>query len=171
MTGHEASGVLGFTTISRTVRPSMRNGVDMQFDWGASQSLPKQFRSALRATCTRKSGCDSGSGDRVGCFPSQVVGIGPQARRGAVNSTSLRERDTGAGVQYYALGCSILYTSHSGDPMRKHDLSQSREKAKRMEHVLVAIGRAMKENYDTSRSLPDGLADLVKKIEGPPSEG
>ena len=23
-------------------------------------------------------GCDSGSGDRVGCFQSQVVGIGPQ---------------------------------------------------------------------------------------------
>jgi hypothetical protein len=23
-------------------------------------------------------GCDSGSGDRVGCFQSQVVGVGPQ---------------------------------------------------------------------------------------------
>ena len=119
----------------------------------------------------KESGCDSGSGDRVGCFQSQVVGIGPQARRGAVNSTSLRERDTGAGVQYYTLGCSILYTSHSGDPMRRHDLSQSREKAKRMEQVLASIGRAMKENYDTSQSLPGGLADLVKKIEESSSEG
>ena len=55
--------------------------------------------------------------------------------------------------------------------MRRHDLSQSREKAKRMEQVLESIGRAMKENYETSRSLPDGLADLVKKIEESPSEG
>jgi hypothetical protein len=26
-------------------------------------------------------GCDSGSGDRVGCFQSQVVGVGPQLAR------------------------------------------------------------------------------------------
>jgi hypothetical protein len=55
--------------------------------------------------------------------------------------------------------------------MRRHDLSQSREKAKRMEQVLASIGRAMKENYDTSQSLPGGLADLVKKIEESSSEG
>ena len=112
----------------------------------------------------KESGCDSGSGDRVGCFQSQVVSIGPQAGRGAVNSRSFE------GTRHRR-GCSILYTSHSGDPMRRHDLSQSREKAKRMEQVLASIGRAMKENYDTSQSLPGGLADLVKKIEESSSEG
>jgi hypothetical protein len=77
-TGHELSGVLGFT--ANFVNPSTQyqNGVDMHFDWGASQFLTKQVQVGLVGYAYKDIGCDSGSGDRVGCFQSQVVGVGPQ---------------------------------------------------------------------------------------------
>jgi Putative MetA-pathway of phenol degradation len=55
-----------------------QNGVDMHFDWGASQFLTKQFQAGLVGYVYLEVGCDSGSGDRVGCFQSRVVGVGPQ---------------------------------------------------------------------------------------------
>src|SRR5262249_32270765 len=55
-----------------------QNGVDMHFDWGASQFLTKQLQVGLVGYVYRELGCDSGAGDRVGCFQSQVVGVGPQ---------------------------------------------------------------------------------------------
>jgi hypothetical protein len=77
-TGHEISGVLGFT--ANLVNPSTQyqNGVDMHFDWGASQFLTKQWQVGLVGYAYKDIGCDSGSGDRVGCFQSQVLGVGPQ---------------------------------------------------------------------------------------------
>ena len=50
----------------------------MHFDWGASQFLSKQVMVGLVGYVYKELGCDSGSGDRVGCFQSQVVGVGPQ---------------------------------------------------------------------------------------------
>jgi hypothetical protein len=55
-----------------------QNGVDMHFDWGASQFLTKQFQIGLVGYIYDEIGCDSGSGDRVGCFQSRVFGVGPQ---------------------------------------------------------------------------------------------
>jgi hypothetical protein len=77
-TGHELSGVLGFT--SNFINPSTQylNGVDMHFDWAASQFLTKQIQVGLVGYAYKDIGCDSGSGDQVGCFQSQVLGIGPQ---------------------------------------------------------------------------------------------
>src|SRR5262245_13930825 len=77
-TGHEFSGVLGFTYNFTNQSTQYQNGVDMHFDWGASQFLTKQFQVGLVGYVYREIGCDSGSGDRVGCFQSQVVGVGPQ---------------------------------------------------------------------------------------------
>jgi len=77
-TGHEFSGVLGFTYNYTNQSTQYQNGVDMHFDWGASQFLTKQLQVGLVGYVYRELGCDSGSGDRVGCFQSQVVGIGPQ---------------------------------------------------------------------------------------------
>ena len=78
-TGHEISGVLGFT-YHNTVNPDTQyqNGVDMHFDWGASQFLTKQFQVGVVGYVYNEVGCDSGSADRVGCFQSRVVGVGPQ---------------------------------------------------------------------------------------------
>ena len=77
-TGHELTGVLGFT--ANLINPSTQylNGVDLHFDWGASQFLSKQLMVGLVGYAYKDIGCDSGSGDHVGCFQSQVLGVGPQ---------------------------------------------------------------------------------------------
>src|SRR5262245_15921937 len=77
-TGHEFSGVLGFTYNFTNQSTQYQNGVDMHFDWGASQFLTKQFLVGAVGYVYQEVGCDSGSGDRVGCFQSRVVGVGPQ---------------------------------------------------------------------------------------------
>ena len=77
-TGHEFSGVLGFTYNFVNTSTQYQSGVDMHFDWGASQFLTKQVQAGLVGYIYKELGCDSGSGDRVGCFQSQVFGVGPQ---------------------------------------------------------------------------------------------
>jgi hypothetical protein len=77
-TGHEFSGVLGFTYNFINNSTQYQNGVDLHFDWGASQFLSKEVMVGLVGYVYKEIGCDSGSGDRVGCFQSQVVGVGPQ---------------------------------------------------------------------------------------------
>src|SRR6202040_3287361 len=77
-TGHEFSGVLGFTYHFLNNSTQYQNGVDLHFDWGASQFLSKEVMVGLVGYAYKDIGCDSGSGDHVGCFQSQVFGIGPQ---------------------------------------------------------------------------------------------
>jgi len=77
-TGHELSAVLGFTYNVIDPSTQYQNGVDMHLDWGASQFLTKQVQVGLVGYLYDQLSCDSGSGDRVGCFESRVAGIGPQ---------------------------------------------------------------------------------------------
>jgi hypothetical protein len=77
-TGHEFSAVLGFTYNFMNPSTQYQNGVDMHLDWGASQFLTKQVQVGLVGYLYNQLSCDSGSGDRVGCFESRVAGIGPQ---------------------------------------------------------------------------------------------
>jgi hypothetical protein len=77
-TGHELSGVLGITYNFINTATQYQSGVDLHFDWGASQFLSKQVMVGLVGYVYKEIGCDSGSRDRVGCFQSQVVGVGPQ---------------------------------------------------------------------------------------------
>ena len=77
-TGQEFSGVLGFTYKMTNQQTEYQNGVDVHFDWGASQFLTKQFQVGVVGYVYNEAGCDSGSGDQVGCFKSRVVGVGPQ---------------------------------------------------------------------------------------------
>jgi hypothetical protein len=76
--GHEFSAVLGFTYNLLNQSTQYQNGVDMHLDWGASQFLTKQFLVGLVGYVYKEIGCDSGSGNRVGCFQSQVLSVGPQ---------------------------------------------------------------------------------------------
>jgi hypothetical protein len=76
--GHEFSAVLGFTGNFKNTSTNYTNGVDMHLDLAASQFLTKQTLVGLVGYVYKEIGCDSGSGDRVGCFRSQVMGIGPQ---------------------------------------------------------------------------------------------
>ena len=50
----------------------------MHLDWGASQFLTKQWQVGVVGYWYNQLSCDSGSGNRLGCFESRVVGIGPQ---------------------------------------------------------------------------------------------
>lgn len=77
-TGHEFSTVLGFTYNFVNPATQYQSGVDMHLDWGASQFLTKQWQLGLVGYLYQELGCDSGSGDRVGCFRSRVAGVGPQ---------------------------------------------------------------------------------------------
>jgi hypothetical protein len=76
--GHELSGVLGFTYNFLNQATQYQSGVDLHFDWSASQFLTKQVQVGLVGYAYKDIGCDSGSGDHVGCFQSQVFGVGPQ---------------------------------------------------------------------------------------------
>ena len=78
MTGHEFSAVLGFTYNLENQSTQYQNGVDMHLDWGASQFVTKQLQLGLVGYVYKQLSCDSGAGDRVGCFESQVFGVGPQ---------------------------------------------------------------------------------------------
>jgi hypothetical protein len=77
-TGREFSATLGFTYNFENVHTNYQNGVDMHLDWGASQFLTKQWQVGLVGYWYDQLSCDSGSGDRLGCFKSRVGGIGPQ---------------------------------------------------------------------------------------------
>jgi hypothetical protein len=77
-TGHEFSAVGGFTYNLENPSTNYQNGVDFHLDWAASQFLSKQFLVGVVGYLYQEVGCDSGSGDHVGCFQSRVVGLGPQ---------------------------------------------------------------------------------------------
>jgi hypothetical protein len=77
-TGHEFSAVLGFTYNFVNTATQYQSGVDMHLDWAASQFLSKQVLVGLVGYMYQEIGCDSGSGDRVGCFRSRVSAVGPQ---------------------------------------------------------------------------------------------
>jgi hypothetical protein len=76
--GQEFSGTLGLTYNFVNPSTQYQSGVDMHFDWGASQFLTEHVHVGLVGYVYKEIGCDSGSGDHVGCFQSQVAGIGPQ---------------------------------------------------------------------------------------------
>lgn len=77
-TGHEFSAVLGFTMNLENTSTQYQNGFDMHLDWAASQFLTKQWQVGVVGYIYDQLSCDSGSGDRVGCFESRVLGAGPQ---------------------------------------------------------------------------------------------
>src|SRR5262249_1435755 len=76
--GHEFSATLGFTYNVENTHTNYQNGVDMHIDWGASQFLTKQFQVGLAGYWYQQISCDSGAGNRLGCFEARVAGIGPQ---------------------------------------------------------------------------------------------
>jgi hypothetical protein len=76
--GNEFSAVLGFTYNFENHHTDYQNGVDMHLDLGMSKFLTKQLQVGLVGYAYQQLTCDSGSGDRVGCFESRVFGIGPQ---------------------------------------------------------------------------------------------
>jgi hypothetical protein len=60
------------------VHTQSQNGIDMHLDLGASRFLTKQLQVGLVGYWYNQLSCDTGAGNRVGCFESRVGGIGPQ---------------------------------------------------------------------------------------------
>jgi hypothetical protein len=77
-TGNEFSAVLGFTYNFVNDHTQYQNGVDAHLDWGMSKFLTRQWQIGLVGYFYNQLSCDSGGGDKVGCFESRVAGIGPQ---------------------------------------------------------------------------------------------
>ena len=77
-TGHEFSGVAGFTYNFKNQDTQYQNGVDFHFDWGASQFLSKQVFVGLVGYLYQQVSDDSGQPPILGGFRSRVLGIGPQ---------------------------------------------------------------------------------------------
>ena len=50
----------------------------MHLDWATSKFITKQWQIGLVGYVFNQLSCDSGAGDRVGCFKSRVMGVGPQ---------------------------------------------------------------------------------------------
>jgi hypothetical protein len=77
-TGQELSVTTGLTYNLKNQSTDYQNGIDWHVDWGVSQFLSKQFEVGMVGYLYDQLSCDSGGGDRVGCFKSRVAGIGPQ---------------------------------------------------------------------------------------------
>ncbi|KRQ14666.1 phenol degradation protein meta [Bradyrhizobium manausense] len=77
-TGHEFSGVAGFTYNFKNPDTQYTSGIDFHFDWGASQFLSKQFFVGLVGYAYQQVTADSGQHPILGPFKSRVIGIGPQ---------------------------------------------------------------------------------------------
>jgi len=70
--------VLGFTYNLENQDTNYKNGVDMHLDWGASRFVTKEWQIGLVGYFYNQVTCDSGSGDRLDCVESGVLGVGPQ---------------------------------------------------------------------------------------------
>jgi hypothetical protein len=74
----EFSSTLGFTYNFENHATKYKNGTDMHLDLGASRFLSPHLQVGVVGYLYQQLGCDSGAGDRVGCFRSRVAGVGPQ---------------------------------------------------------------------------------------------
>jgi hypothetical protein len=77
-TGQEYSATLGFTYNFENTHTQYQNGVDMHLDLGMSQFVTKQLQLGLVGYAYQQLSCDTGAGNKVGCFESRVFGAGPQ---------------------------------------------------------------------------------------------
>jgi hypothetical protein len=78
VTGHEFSGVAGFTYNFKNPDTQVQSGVDFHFDWGASKFLSKQVFVGLVGYAYQQISNDIGGAPILGGFRSRVLGIGPQ---------------------------------------------------------------------------------------------
>lgn len=76
--GREFSAVAGLTYNFLNPYTQYQNGVDFHLDWAASQFFYKNLQIGLVGYTYNQLTCDSGSGNSVGCFASQVASIGAQ---------------------------------------------------------------------------------------------
>jgi len=76
--GLEVSATLGFTYNGTNDNTNYRSGVDSHLDWDVSQFLSEHWQVGIVGYVYYQLSGDSGSGNRVGSFESQVVAVGPE---------------------------------------------------------------------------------------------
>jgi hypothetical protein len=77
--GREFSAVAGVTYNFLNPFTQYQNGTDFHLDWGASQFFfSKQLQIGVVGYVYNQLTCDSGSGNKVGCFDSRVASVGAQ---------------------------------------------------------------------------------------------
>jgi hypothetical protein len=76
--GREFSAVAGLTYNFIDPYTQYQNGIDFHLDWAASQFLAKQLQIGVVGYTYNQVTCDSGSGNKVGCFESRVASVGAQ---------------------------------------------------------------------------------------------
>ena len=77
-TGLEFSSVVGATYNWMNNQTNYNNGIDSHMDWSLSQFLSQNWQVGIAGYVYYQLTADSGSGNRVGAFKSQVAAIGPQ---------------------------------------------------------------------------------------------
>lgn len=77
-TGFEFSGVLGATYNWMNNQTNYKSGIDSHLDWSVSQFLSSQWQVGIAGYVYYQLTADSGGGDKVGAFKSQVAAVGPQ---------------------------------------------------------------------------------------------
>jgi len=77
-TGLEFSSVVGATYNWINNQTNYKNGIDSHMDWSLSQFLSQNWQVGIAGYVYYQLTADSGSGNRVGAFKSQVAAIGPQ---------------------------------------------------------------------------------------------
>jgi hypothetical protein len=77
-TGLEFSGVLGATYNFMNKQTNYKSGIDSHLDWSLSQFFSSSWQAGIAGYVYYQLTGDSGSGDNVGAFKSQVAGVGPQ---------------------------------------------------------------------------------------------
>jgi hypothetical protein len=76
--GTESSAVLGFTYNGVNPHTSVRSGFDSHFDFSVSRSLSPHLQLGIAGYLYYQLTPDSGSGNKLGAFKSQVAALGPQ---------------------------------------------------------------------------------------------
>jgi len=76
--GHEFSAIAGFTYNFENPSTHYKNGIDSHLDWAASQFLSANWEVGIAGYVYYQLTADSGSGDLVGPFKSDVAAIGPE---------------------------------------------------------------------------------------------
>jgi hypothetical protein len=77
-TGNEFTAVAGFTHNFTNPATHYQSGVDFHLDWAMSHQLSEQVSAGIVGYVYQQLGCDSGSGNTVGCFRTRIFGMGPQ---------------------------------------------------------------------------------------------
>ena len=77
-TGNEFTAVGGLTFNFANPVTNYQSGVDFHLDWAMSHPLSDQASAGIVGYVYQQIGCDSGSGNTVGCFRTRIYGMGPQ---------------------------------------------------------------------------------------------